>query len=412
MAERQAWLVEKGITDRITDADLTHWRENPPTSDADAVFAAEITVDLTSISPHISGPHSVQVMTSLKEMHDRKLAIQKAYLVSCTNARLSDLDAAAAVVNGKKVADGVEFYIAAASLPIEEQAKANGSWRKLVDAGAIALAPGCGMCIGLGEGLLEDGEVGISATNRNFKGRMGSRSAEAYLASPAVVAASALAGFVTGPEDLDLDAALPARTFKELPAAETAAAAVTILDGFPASLTGRVIYLPADNLNTDGIYGKDYTYREDITPEQMAQVVMENYDPEFAGRITGGDILVSGFNFGTGSSREQAATALLAAGIQLVIAGSYSQTYLRNAFNNGFVCVECSALSEVLREACAGQIDAGEKTIISGDELTLDFASSTATWQGREFRFTALGKPVQQLVIDGGVENQVRKLMG
>ncbi len=116
---------------------------------------------------------------------------------------------------------------------------------------------------------------------------------------------------------------------------------VEILPGFPERIRGRLVFLPQDNLNTDGIYGKDYTYRDDMTPEMMARVVFENYDPEFAGVAQSGDVLVGGWNFGTGSSREQAVTSLQAKGIALVIAGSYSQTYLRNAFNNGFPCIEC-----------------------------------------------------------------------
>jgi hypothetical protein len=98
--------------------------------------------------------------------------------------------------------------------------------------------------------------------------------------------------------------------------------------------------MPQDNVNTDAIYGKDYTYRDDMTPEMMAKVVMENYDPQFAARTKAGDVIVSQFNFGTGSSREQAVTCLKAKGIPLVIAASFSQTYLRNAFNNGFLCIE------------------------------------------------------------------------
>ena len=98
------------------------------------------------------------------------------------------------VLKGKKVADGVEFYIAAASKEVQEESEKRGDWQTLIEAGAIELPPGCGPCIGLGVGLLKDGEVGISATNRNFKGTMGSREAKAYLASPAVVAASAIAG--------------------------------------------------------------------------------------------------------------------------------------------------------------------------------------------------------------------------
>jgi homoaconitate hydratase len=258
-------------------------------------------------------------------------------------------------------------------------------------------------------GLLEDGEVAISATNRNFKGRMGSRDAEAYLASPAVVVASAMNGYISGPKSMATENALPKRDIREFPAPDADAPAVEILDGFPTAHTGRLVHLPADNLNTDGIYSKDYTYREDITPEQMAEVVMENYDPKFAGMVQGGDVIVAGYNFGTGSSREQAATALQAAGIQCVIAGSYSQTYLRNAINNGFMCVESPSLSDAVREHFKTQAEAGEATIIGEDELTLDFANSVATWRGTRYRFSPLGQPVQELVIAGGVENLVRQ---
>ena len=406
MEERRAWLAENGITDRITAADIESWRVNPPVSDPDAVFAAEIELELGQVTPHVSGPHSLQVMTSLAEMDSRKMAIQKAYLVSCTNARLGDIEQAAAVAEGGKVAAGVEFYIAAASGPIEEQATASGAWQKLLDAGAKPLPPGCGPCIGLGTGLLEEGEVGISATNRNFRGRMGSRDAEAYLASPAVVTASALAGYITGPAGMDLSVGVPEYSFREFTAAKGEPASVEILDGFPAGLTGRVVFLPTDNLNTDGIYSKDWTYREDVTREKMAEVVMENYDPAFAGLVAEGDVLVSGYNFGTGSSREQAATALQAAGVKLVIAGSYSQTYLRNAINNGFICVECPELSDAMKAHFASQAD--KKTIIGEEPLEMDFARSVITWRNKKYRFTPLGKPVQEVVIAGGVENQVR----
>jgi homoaconitate hydratase len=255
-------------------------------------------------------------------------------------------------------------------------------------------------------GLLEEGEVGISATNRNFRGRMGSRDAEAYLASPAVVTASALKGYITGPDELELQDAVPQRNIVVHAAPAGRAEAVEILDGFPAGHDGRLVWLPTDNLNTDGIYSKDWTYREDVTKEKMAEVVMENYDPDFAGLVAEGDVLVAGYNFGTGSSREQAATALQAAGIKLVIAGSYSQTYLRNAINNGFVCVECPAFVDALKAGiAAGESD---RTIIPGDTVTLDFAGSTVTWQGQTFGFSPLGGPVQEVVIAGGVENQVR----
>jgi homoaconitate hydratase len=248
--------------------------------------------------------------------------------------------------------------------------------------------------------------VGISATNRNFKGRMGSRDAQCYLASPEVVAASAVAGYIRGPRDIGDSA--PARKYQEF-GTTTTAEKVEILPGFPARVRGRLVFMPQDNVNTDAIYGKDYTYRDDMTPEMMAKVVMENYDPQFAARTQAGDVIVSGFNFGTGSSREQAVTCLKAKGIPLVIAASFSQTYLRNAYNNGFLCVEVPELVKRLREEFS---ESKEKTIIPGDEIEVDFTSGVISWRGEKFAFPALGSVPQSLVIAGGVENLVAKRLG
>lgn len=407
LSQRKRVLAELGVT-RFTDRDLDRWSREPPAPDDDAGCAGEITVDLAEISPHVSGPDTVQVMRSVAEIAREKIAVHKAYLVSCVNSRLDDLEAAASVIKGKRVADGVELYVAAASEEIQQASEASGAWGDLVAAGARPLPSGCGPCIGLGVGLLEPGEVGIAATNRNFKGRMGSRDATAYLGSPEVVAASAVAGYITGPDAAD--GRRPERQFVEFGApAPQAEEVVEILEGFPRRVHGRLVFVPQDNLNTDGIYGKDYTYREDMTPEAMARVVMENYDPEFADRTLPGDILVGGWSFGTGSSREQAATALKARGIPLVIAGSFSQTYLRNAYNNGFVCIECPELVAQLRRQLKDPIRRGELTIIPGAALDVDFVRSLIVYGGDEYRFAPLGSVPQSLVVAGGVESLVRR---
>jgi homoaconitate hydratase len=253
--------------------------------------------------------------------------------------------------------------------------------------------------------------VGISATNRNFKGRMGSRDAQCYLASPEVVAASAAAGHITGPKGAN--GSRPAWSFVEtLPDAPVEGESVSILPGFPEKLSGRLVFVPQDNLNTDGIYGKDYTYREDMTPADMARVVMENYDPDFAASTEEGDILVGGWNFGTGSSREQAATALQAKGIALLIAGSFSQTYLRNAYNNGFICIECPELVVRLKEGMHAAVQAGELTIISEVEVAIDFSNGTITHGTDVFRFPPLGSVPQSLVVAGGSEPLIRQRIG
>jgi homoaconitate hydratase len=182
---------------------------DPVRADPGAHYAKQLYLNLSTLSPYVSGPNSVKVSTPLSELAPKKIKVDKAYIVSCTNSRASDIAAAAKVfqdaakANGgkvPKVADGVKLYIAAASAREQAIAEKEGTWQTLLEAGSIPLPASCGPCIGLGTGLLEDGEVGISASNRNFKGRMGSREALAYLGSPEVVAASALSGLISGPD--------------------------------------------------------------------------------------------------------------------------------------------------------------------------------------------------------------------
>jgi len=401
--------LEAQRLERFTDQDILNWKTKPPQPDPDAVYAARIVLDLSQVTPHVSGPDTVQKMSSLAEMEKDKVAIQKAYLLSCVNSRIEDLAAAAGVLQGKQVAPGVKLYLGAASKWVQEEAERRGIWKTLLDAGANPLPPGCGPCIGLGVGLLEAGEVGISATNRNFKGRMGSRDAKCYLASPEVVAASAVAGYIRGP--YKMADRTPVRAYREFPV-DAAAEKVDILPGFPERVRGRLVFMPTDNVNTDAIYGKDYTYRDNVSPETMAQVAMENYDPQFSARTHPGDVIVSGFNFGTGSSREQAVTCLQAKGLALVIAASFSQTYLRNAYNNGFLCIEVPALVKQLRQQFGKEVAMKERTIIPGDQIDIDFASGVIDWRGEKFAFPPLGSVPQSLVIAQGVEKLVAKRLG
>jgi homoaconitate hydratase len=337
------WLLERAESfagrehPRYSAADIEQWwsKRGESSADDDAFYAVEITLDLSTVSPYISGPNSVKVMRSAHEVMGEKTKVHRAYLLSCVNARLSDFESAAAVMTNpdgsvRPVAEGVKFYIAPASTIVKARAVKLGYWDTLLAAGAIELPPGCGACIGLGEGTLEGGEVGISATNRNFQGRMGSRDALCYLGSPAVVAESAARGYISAPIDMSQE---PVGTCTINTKISAAASAQAIIDGFPQAVEGRTLYLPENNLNTDGIYGKDVTYRDDITPEQQGQYAMLNYDPEFQNIAQIGDIIVGARNFGSGSSREQAATALASRGIQLVICATASQTYKRNAFN-------------------------------------------------------------------------------
>ena len=149
------------------------------------------------------------------------------------------------------------------------------------------------------------------------------------------------------------------------------------------------------------------TYRDDLTPDQMAGHAMANYDPRFQAIAADGDIIVAGKNFGTGSSREQAATALAYRGIRMVIAASFSQTYLRNAFNNAFICLESPELARAMRSALDAEAEAGRRTIPAG-ELEVDFRRSVAIWRGAEYRLSPLGPAAQELIQAGGLEALTR----
>src|SRR3979411_3065025 len=167
--------------------DIETWWKNRSelSADADAEYAIELELDLATVVPHVSGPNEVKTMVSLPEMERKHVAIQKAYLLSCVNARFEDLHDAAEVVRarGGHVANGVEFYLAPASAEVQAKAESNGDLKTLRDAGAIPLPPGCGAGIGLGRGLVGKGQTAISATNRNFKGRMGDQEELVFLGS-------------------------------------------------------------------------------------------------------------------------------------------------------------------------------------------------------------------------------------
>ena len=433
---------------RINKSRLDFLRSNILSSDPDAAYSSHLIFDLSTLVPHVSGPNSVKISTPLPTLAKSNVAINKAYLVSCTNSRASDIAAAAAVVRGQKIAPGVEFYVAAASSVVQQDAEKSGDWGALIAAGAKVLPAGCGPCIGLGTGLLEEGEVGISATNRNYKGRMGSPKAQAYLASPAVVAASAIKGYICGPDQVNetqvaYDSTPP--TFSIAKQQHSSVSAVPdsttgqeqeLYPDFPSIFGGKILFAPQDNLNTDGIYPGKYTYQDDMTLDQQAKVVMENYDPQFASRVAqiigsssspsdsavkSGVILVSGFNFGTGSSREQAATALKSAGVPLVVAGSFGDIFKRNSINNGLICVECPELVEEMTREYAkdGKRGAGGKkgeiSVEPGWDITVDMRTGklrVLTENGkREYFVRPVGTSVQELWTCGGLEGFVLKTL-
>ena len=168
--------------------------------DADAPYASRHSLEIDLLEPQVAAPHSPANARPARAHAD--VRIDQAYIGACVGAKLSDLQMAARILAGRRVADHVRLLVAPASSKITEQAAADGTLGVLLAAGARLMPSGCGACAGMGAGLLGAGEVCISTTNRNFKGRMGSPDADVWLASAYTVAASAVTGTITDPRAL------------------------------------------------------------------------------------------------------------------------------------------------------------------------------------------------------------------
>lgn len=169
--------------------------------DPDADYAERVSLDLDAVEPMVACPHSVDNVVPLSAVAGRR--VQQAFIGTCTNGRLEDIAAAAGVVRGRRVAPGTRLLVIPASAEVLRAAMARGYIADLLAAGAVLGTPGCGPCMGNHMGVPAPGEVTISSGNRNFRGRMGTPESEIYLASPAVVAASAVRGEIAGVEALE-----------------------------------------------------------------------------------------------------------------------------------------------------------------------------------------------------------------
>jgi 3-isopropylmalate/(R)-2-methylmalate dehydratase large subunit len=187
-AETERYLREEaGVTDSI----------KPVVPDEDAVYDEVIDIDVSDLVPQIACPHTVDNVEGIGKVAGTP--VNQIVIGSCTNGRLDDLEVAAGIIKGKKVANSVRMLVFPASGKVYAKALGKGFIEDFVSAGAVVMNPGCGPCLGIHQGALGDGEVALSTTNRNFKGRMGNPKSGVYLCSPAVAAASAITGVITDP---------------------------------------------------------------------------------------------------------------------------------------------------------------------------------------------------------------------
>ncbi len=193
-------VEEMALADKITIANMSMEMGAKVAlfgGDNEGPYEKEFEFDVSELSPQIACPHSVDNVKSIEDVEGKE--INQAVLGSCTNGRIEDLRIAAKILEGRKIADDVRFLIFPASMKIYREALKEGLIDIFIQAGGVVMNPGCGPCLGAHEGILASNEVAITSTNRNFKGRMGSKEAEIYLASPATVAASAIEGKIADP---------------------------------------------------------------------------------------------------------------------------------------------------------------------------------------------------------------------
>ena len=297
-------------------------------ADKDAKYEKEVNLDLSSFVSMVAKPGHPHDDIATETV--KKTKIDSAFIGSCTNGRMEDLRIAAFILNGKIIAPGVILKIVPATDDIWKQAMAEGLIKIFKDAGALVSNAGCAGCAAGQVGQNGPDEITISTGNRNFAGKQGK--GQVYLASPAIVAASAIAGFITTPDDMPKEPSLfdKAATLKY-----TAAPQKTKVER-KTTVVGKVWFINKDDIDTDMIYHNKYLTITDI--KQMGQYAFGNLKgyENFATEATEGDIIVTTKNFGAGSSRQQAVDCFKSLGISCIIAKSYGAIYERNAINAAF----------------------------------------------------------------------------
>lgn len=350
-------------------------------ADPGATYEMEMAIDLDEIFPVAAAPHSVANIKAVAEIEGIK--IDEALIGTCTNGRLDDLRIAAQVLDGKKVADGVQLLVIPASQEIYLQAIEEGVMTRLIKAGANILASSCGPCLGTGQGIPADGHTVISTANRNFLGRMGNPKASIYLASPATVAMSALSGCITDPRG---------KTHAEVYETSIAAGATPLIPKGENRKVGIVWnYADIDNLNTDQMTAGSVVYNL-LSSDAPAIVphLFKGFDGSFAESVKRGDIIIAGDNFGCGSSREHPAVGLAYVGVKAVIVKSVNRIFYRAAINQGLLLI-------VHREAV--------EAYKPGDAVDVDFRAGRIRIGSSEFFFDPPPEALAGIIEKKGLVN-------
>jgi 3-isopropylmalate dehydratase small subunit len=356
-------------------------------ADDDAKYAFEMLIDLNEIIPLIAAPHHVDNVKSLKDLEGTD--INQGLIGTCTNGRIEDLRIAAEVLKGKKVKPGFQLLVVPASKEIYLQAIKEGILTTLLEAGANVLSSSCGPCLGTGQGIPADGYKVVSTANRNFLGRMGNKNSEVYLASPEVVAYTAISGKLGHPNLEHLTGIFEI--------AEKSEESTILIDANDIrKQKGVWNYSDVDNLNTDQMFAGNLTYNilssdaEAIMPHLFA-----GFDENFTKFVAEGDIIVAGDNFGCGSSREHPAVGLAHAGVKAVIAKSVNRIFYRSSVNQGLPIIILPEFVESYK---------------AGDSIELDMAAGILNLNGNLFPFAPLPEELVKIFECKGLVNYLKSI--
>ncbi len=332
----------------------------PAFADADAEYSDEVEISVEGLRPMIARPGHPDDVVEVAEVAGRK--IDSVFIGSCTNGRYEDMVAAARILEGRKVAPGVVLKIVPATDRIWQRCLDDGLIRIFKEAGALLGNAGCAGCAAGQIGQNGPGEVTVSTGNRNYPGKQGK--GEVYLASPRTAAASAVGGEIVTAESIPAE---PSVFMPDPSAAKTVAAARKSGwggEGRPTKVKGSVWVVDQDNIDTDMIYHNRHLAVTDIA--EMGQYAFGNLAgwEDFPKKVGSGDIVITGGNFGCGSSRQQAVDCFSSLGVSLIIARSFGAIYERNAINAGVPIMAADLSGAGLKD---------------GDELEVDLASGEIT---------------------------------
>ncbi|MBC8416490.1 MAG: 3-isopropylmalate dehydratase large subunit [Candidatus Cloacimonetes bacterium] len=380
-------------SDEVLEEYLTETSEVSKTSevwkgiwaDDDAVYEKEIEINLDEIFPLVAAPHHVDNVKAVSEVQGTKL--NQGLIGTCTNGRLEDIRIAAKILDGKKVADGFQLLVIPASKEIYLQMIEEGLTTKLMNAGASVLAVSCGPCLGTGQGIPADSYTVISTANRNFKGRMGNKEAQIYLASPACVAHSAIKGEITDPRGIKANDVFPYKR------EQSSTVEIKADDNRRENATWN--YADVDNLNTDQMFAGDLTYQVlSSDPEAIMPHLFKGFDDSFSENVKSGDVIIAGENFGCGSSREHPAVGLAHTGVKAVIVKSVNRIFYRSSVNQGLPII---VMPEVVEHYNAG------------DKVDVSLENGTIKVNDNEFKFAPLPVELMAIFAAKGLVNWIKE---